>query len=478
MSSKTEIKMTEGNIAKKMVSFAWPLMISGWLQLSFNLADFIVCGQFVSQSAVGAIGATGNLIALIVDLFIGFAVGVNVAMGNAYGADDKEKGQRVLGSATALAIVSGLFLCVIGLTMSKTFLTLEETPADIIEMSNTYMMIYFGGIPFLMLYNFGSAAMRGMGDTKRPFIYLTIGGVLNVGLNLLFVISFSWGVAGLAYATIISEGVSALLVMAALFKNHNGFAKLSFKTIHFYRQETVQIIRIGLPAGIQGAMFDIANVIIQSKINSFGTPTVSGDSAAGRINGYVYVGMDSFVQAGVAFISANAGAKNVENIKKSFKWCLIYACGIDVILAGLEIIFRDQLLEMIVSDPESIRIGELSILITMSTHLAMTIVDVVASSERGLGYSTLPALTSFIGICVVRLIYIYTIFELPSFHSMEWLYATYPISWAITAVAHSVCYLIVSKREFKKLSEPTVMVEIPISDSCGGEACPHLANKK
>jgi putative MATE family efflux protein len=453
MAIKTELKMTEGNIPKQMLIFALPLMISGWLQLSFNLADYIVCGQFVSQDAVGAIGATGSLTALLIDLFTGFAVGVNVVMGNAYGAKNRDKAEKVIGASALLALLSGLFLAALGISLARTFLTWMATPSSLIDMSSTYMMIYFAGIPFLLLYNFGSAAMRGMGDTTRPFIYLTIGGVINVCLNLLFVIPVKLGVAGLAYATVISEGVSAILVYISLLRNHKGFARFDFRHLRFYRAETTEILRIGVPAGIQNAMFDIANVLIQKNINAFGNNVIAGDSAAGKINNFVYIGMDAFAQAGVAFISANVGAKNTKNIRDSFKWALIFSLAADTVLALLDVLLRRYLLSMIVSNEEAIHNGELNILITISTHSLMTIVDMVAGAERGLGYSVLPAFVSLIGICILRIVYIYTIFQMEQFHTMAYLYATYPISWLITAIAHSVCYAIVSRKKLKKIEE-------------------------
>lgn len=466
MSAKTEMTLTEGNIAKKMVLFALPLIVSGWLQLSFNLADYIVCGQFVSDKAVGAIGATGSLTSLLVDLFIGFAIGVNVVMGNAYGARNKEKGMRTIGSATLLALVSGIFLAIIGIVFARTFLTWMNTPESMIDMSVTYMSIIFAGLPFSLLYNFGASVMRGMGDSTKPFIFLTIGGVVNVGLNILFVVPIKMGVAGLALATIISEGLSAFLVYLSLFRNRFGFARFTFQNLHFYKDETKEILRIGVPAGIQGAMFDIANVLIQFNINSFGDEVISGDAAAGRISGYVYIAQNGFSQAAVAFISANVGAKNTKNIKKAFTWGVLFALIADVIFGSLEIILRHQLLGLIVSGDEALSTGELNILITITFHFTMCLVDVISSSERGLGYSTLPALVSFLGICCIRIIYIYTIFPLPQFHSMAYLYATYPISWTITAIGHLVCYAIISKKVCTRLEQETSLrTAIPASNS-------------
>jgi putative MATE family efflux protein len=450
MIAKTELDMTSGSIPKKMLRFAIPLILSSWLQLSFNLADYIVCNYYVNELAVGAIGATGSLSSLIVDLFIGFAVGVNVVMGKAYGAKNKSQGEKTIGSSTLLAIVSGIFLAIIGCSMAKIFLGWMQTPSTMIDMSTTYMIIYFAGVPFLLLYNFGAACMRGMGDTIKPFIFLTIGGVINVCLNLLFVVPFQMGVAGLALATIISEFISALLVYISLFRN-KGFARFSFKTCRFHKEETIEILRIGIPAGIQNAMFDIANVIIQSNINSFGEEVIAGDSAASRVNGYAYNGMDAFAQAGVAFIAANYGNKNKDYIKKSFKWAVIFSLIADVVLVGFEMIFRRQLLGLMVQNEEAIQTGELNIYITMGTHTLMALVDVLAACERGLGESFLPALVSFIGICVVRLVYIYTFFKLPEFHTMAYLYATYPISWLITAIAHAICCSFVFKKKFKEL---------------------------
>jgi putative MATE family efflux protein len=456
----TQIDMTNGSIPKKMLQFALPLLISGWLQLSFNLADYIVCGFFVGDVAVGAIGDTGSLIALITDLFIGFAVGVNVTMSNAYGANNIEKAKRTIGASALLALVCGLGLAVIGTTMAHTFLTWMKTSPNMIAMSTDYMFIYFLGVPFLLLYNFGSACLRGMGDSFRPFIYLTIGGVLNVVMNIVLVLPpFNMGVKGLALATIFSEAISAALVYVSLFKAR-GYAGLDWQHLRFFKAETREILRIGVPAGIQNAMFDIANVIIQSDINSFGDATVTGDAAASRINSYVYIGMDAFAQAGVAFVAANSGAKNIDGIKKSVRWAIFYSLAADAILAGLELIIRVPLLNLIIHEGQDVdyynqamSVAQLNMYITMGSHLLMAMVDVFACLERGLGESLLPAIVSFVGICVVRLVYIYAFFGQAQFHSMAYLYATYPISWVITALAHGICLLIIKKKKIKSIQD-------------------------
>ena len=451
MALKMDVNLTKGNLPKNILVFALPLMVSGWLQLSFNLADYIVCGQFVSETAVGAIGSTNALTALIIDLFIGFGVGVNVVMGNAFGAKDKGKSERTIGASALLAIISGAILAVVGCSMTRIFLSAMGTPDTLIDMAVTYMTIYFAGVPFLLLYNFGSACMRGMGDTMRPFIYLTIGGVVNVGLNILLTVPVKLGIAGLAYATIISEGISAFLVYADLYRSKHAYASFRFKNLRLFHTETVEILKIGVPAGIQGAMFDIANVLIQKNINGFGDNVIEGDAAASRINNFVYTGMDAFAQAGVAFLAANVGAKNTKNIKEAFKWSFIFCISADVVLSVVDIVLRRYLLGMIISNEEAIHTGELNIFITIGTHSLMAIVDMVASAERGLGNSWLPALVSFVGICCLRIIYVFTIFQMEQFHSMAWLYGTYPISWFVTGIAHLVCYHFVKKKAIAKI---------------------------
>lgn len=460
--SKTEINLTDNNVAKNMVLFSIPLILSSWLQLSFNLADYIVCGFFVGDLAVGAIGATGSISALIVDLFIGFSVGVNVLMSYAYGQKNSLRAKHIVSSATLLAIICGLVLALFGSLLAETFLTWMQTSVSMISMSTDYLTIYCLGIPFLLLYNFGAASMRGSGDSFKPFLYLTIGGIINVVMNIILVLPpFNLGTKGLAIATITSEAVSAILVYVSLIKG-KGFAHLDIHEFRFSKEETTSILKIGLPAGFQNAMFDIANVLIQSNINSFGDATVTGDSAANRINAYVYSGMDAFAQAGVAFIAANKGARNEDGIKKSIKYAIIFGMGFDVLLAAIEILLRVPLLNLIIHPGEDLAyyekamsIGQLSIFITMGSHLLMAGVDIFASCERGFGQSLLPAIVSFIGICVVRILYVLTIFQLEAFHSMEYLYLTYPISWFITAAVHLCCLIHVYKKEMKKIDALT-----------------------
>ena len=450
-SAKEQVSLTSPNIAKNMVLFAIPVLFSSWLQLSFNLADYIVCGNYVSDVAVGAIGATNSISALIVDLFIGLSIGVNVVIGNCFGAKDREKAERALGVSTLLGLVFGLLVALIGIFFSRNLLIAMGTPSDILDMSTTYLSIYLAGAPFLLLYNFGAAALRSMGDTMRPFLFLTIGGVLNACLNLLLVIPIQLGVMGLAIATVASEIVSGVLVYLWLIFKKGLFAGFRFRNLRLYRKEGWEVIQIGFPAGIQSIMFDFTNVLIQSTINSFGTATISGDSAANRIGSYVYCAMDSFAQAGVAFVSANNGAKNKEGIRKSIRYAILFGLIIDIIASGIVILLRRYFLLAIIKNEEAIAVGEKNIIIIMSTYTLMTLVDILPSGERGLGQSLLPALVAVAGIALTRIVYVYTLFQLEQFHTMEWLYAAYPISWFITAFAHGICLFFVVRKRFKEI---------------------------
>lgn len=453
-----KVDMTGKNVLKNMALFALPLMLSSWLQLSFNLADYIICGFFVSDLAVGAIGATGAICALIVDMFIGLSVGVNVVISNAFGAKDREKAERTIGSSTLLALISGLALMLVGVLFSRKFLEWMGTSQNMIDMSTDYMMIYFIGAPFLLLYNFSSASLRGMGNSFKPFLYLAIGGIANVILNIVLVMKpFSLGVKGLAIATVFSEVVSSLLCYITLMKGKE-FAAFSFKRLRFYKIETIQVLKIGIPAGIQAMMFDLANVLIQSHINSFGDSTVTGDSAAQRLISFVYSGQDAFAQAGVAFVAANFGAKNEEGVKKSIRLSIIYCVVVDIVLSGIELLLRKPLLGLIIHQgadaeyyKEAMEIAMLCMYINLGTHILMALVDCFACLERGLGESNLPALVSFIGICLVRIIYVFTLFMLPELHHMQYLYMAYPISWGITAIAHGVCLFFVRRKKLKAL---------------------------
>lgn len=444
---KSEINMTEGNLAKKVVLFAIPIALSGWLQLLYSAADLITCGKFGSANSVGAISATTSISFFIISIFLGFGIGSNVVMANSYGAKDPERGRRVIGSSYALALVAGIVLMIVGVTCSRFFLEWMNTPEDIIDLSTTYMRIYFIGIPFVVMYNFGAALLRGMGDTTKPFIFLTISGVINVSLNFLFVIVFEMDVAGVATTTVISQFIAATLTTWALIKN-KGFANLSIRNIRFHKKETLDIIRVGLPAGVQSSLFSLSNVLIQSSVNFFGSSCDTGVGAASNIESFLNTAQDSFAQAGVAFISANLGAKELKNIDKSFKWSLIDSCSVSVVLGVIVCLLARPLVSIYTSDPVAIDYGVEKLYILASSYILFAVVDTVSNAERGLGYSTLSMIISLLGICGLRIVYLYAFFPIEEFHTPFWLFMSYPISWLITALAHLVCYYFIRKKTF------------------------------
>lgn len=445
---KKEIDMCNGNLFKKIVIFAIPLMISGILQLLYNAADLIVVGNFGSDNAVGAIGNTGSLINLIVNAFMGLSVGANVSLARCVGEKNVEKAHRVVSSSIILAIVAGIFVGIFGFIFAPTFLTWMATPSDVIELSSIYIRIYFIGMPFNLLYNFGAALLRGTGDTQRPLIYLAVAGIINVGLNFLFVLGFNLDVMGVALATIISQLISAILVVITLIKNQ-GYAKLDLKKMRIYQKESIEIIRIGLPAGIQGSIFSISNVLIQSSVNSFGSVAINGNSAAQNIEGFTYISMNSIYHAALSFTSQNYGAKKKENIKKVYLYCLIIVTLIGLVMGGLSYLFGESLLRLYTKNPQAIEVGLNRMLYIAVFYFLCGIMDVSTGMLRGLGYAIIPMIISLIGACLFRIVWIYTYFA--SNPTLSSLYISYPISWILTFLVLLAFYFILSKRAFAKL---------------------------
>lgn len=449
----SEMDLTTGSIAKKMILFAIPVILSGWLQLLYSAADLITCGNFGSHNSVGAISATSSLISLIVSLFIGLSVGSNVLMSMAFGAKQHERAERIIGNSYAIAIISGLILAIIGTTCSRYFLIWMGTPDEILDLANVYMTIYFAGIPFTIIYDFGSALMRGLGDTTKPFIFLAISGAINVGLNFLFVITFKMDVAGVATTTVIAQVISAFLVTFSLIKNEHGFACLRWKYLRFRKEETIQILKIGIPSGIQSALFSLSNVVLQSSINSFGADAVTGTGAESSIESFLSTAVDGLSQGAVAFAGANYGAKNVRRIKQSALWSTIDGIIVAGVLGIIVYFIPEPLLRIYISDPDAISYGVEKLKLIGETYTIYAVVCTVSSAIRGLGYSITPMIISLLGICVLRIAYIYTIFPLPEFHTITGLYYSYPLSWIVTAVAHIICYFLISRREFRKLEQ-------------------------
>ena len=441
--NKYEIDMCSGALLPKILLFTLPLMLSGVLQLLFNAADIVVVGRFAGNEALAAVGSCGSLINLIVNVFIGLSVGANVMVARFYGAGQKKELEEMIHTAIATALVSGVVLIFLGVFVARPALTLMATPEDVIEHSVLYMRIYFVGMPVMMLYNFGSAILRAVGDTKRPLYYLLLAGVINVVLNLVFVICFHMGVAGVAWATVISQVISAFLVLRCLI-HYDGELKLDVRKLRIVPDKLLKMIRIGLPAGVQGAFFSISNMLIQSSINSFGSIVMAGNTAAGNIEGFVYTAMNALHQTAISFAGQNFGTKKYKRIAKVVVICELCVLVIGLVMGNLVYIFGDIFLQLYSTDPEVIKYGMLRMSIICTTYCLCGMMDVMVGALRGIGRSVMPMLVTLTGVCVFRVIWIFTYFA--THRSLEVLYVSYPISWAVTFLVHTCCFIFVYRR--------------------------------
>ena len=443
--------LTSGPMLQKIILFSVPLAASSILQLLFNAADVVVVGRFAGSTALAAVGSNGALINLLVNLFVGLSLGANVVAARCFGARD-EKGVQDTVHTAALGLVSGVRLAVVGYCAARGMLELMSCPDDVIGLSTLYLKIYFIGMPMTMLYNFSSALLRAVGDTKRPLYCLAAAGVINVVLNLVFVIGFSMSVAGVALATIISQTVSALLVTGMLVREE-GALRLDLRRLTFHAGTLKQILLICLPAGLQSPVFSLSNVVIQSSINSFGSMVVAGNSASSNLEGFVYTAMNAFAQAAVTFTSQNIGARKYHNLDRVIRNCLLCAVVTGLVLGGGAALAGHQLLRFYSSDAAVIATGAERLRLICGFYLLCGIMDVLASSLRGLGYSVLPMVVSLVGVCALRLVWIATIFQLNRTPFM--LYISYPISWALTALVHLGCLLVV-RRHLRQKQPQTI----------------------
>lgn len=442
-----EMDMCSGPILSKILAFALPLMLSGILQLLFNAADIVVVGRFAGSEALAAVGSTSSLINLIINMFIGLSIGANVVAARSYGARDAEAVSETVHTAVFSALVGGVILIFAGILLARPMLTLMGTPDDVIDQSALYMQIYFIGMPAFMLYNFGAAILRAIGDTKRPLYFLTLAGVVNVVFNLIFVIVFKMGVAGVALATIISQIISAALITLCLIKTE-GPCHLDIKQLKFHKKSLMEMLRIGLPAGLQGTIFNISNVLIQSSVNSFGSLVMAGNTAASNIEGFVYTAMNAVYQTSLSFTSQNMGAKEFKRVDKVLMQCLVVVAVVGIVLGNGAYLFGSQLLGIYSSSPEVIQYGLVRLSLVSATYFLCGLMDVLVGSIRGLGYSIMPMLVSLTGACLFRLIWIFTVFQVE--RTLFCLYISYPISWILTASIHGVCYLVVRKKAFAR----------------------------
>ena len=448
--ARKQIDMTQGPLFKNIISYTIPIILTGLLQLLFNAADLIVVGQFCGSVSVAAVGATNAITNLIVNLFIGLSVGTGVVVAQAIGANDYKKTHRAIHTAIPTALVGGVILTIIGIAFSKTFLIWMGTPEEVLPLSSLYMKIYFAGIIFMMLYNFCASILRAMGDTKSPLIFLTIAGVINVVLNVIFITLFHLNVAGVALATTISQGVSAILVLLTLIRR-NDECKFYFSKMRFYKSELLNIIKIGLPAGIQGSLFSISNVVIQSSINSFGEVLMSGNAAALNIEGFMYTCLNAFHQTTLNFTGQNIGANNIRRTKKVFLVCLLSVFVIGVTISSAVYGLGPKLLHIYLPDSaEAVAYGMLRLKCLCMAYCLLGMMDVSGGGLRGMGVSFAPMLISIVGVCGLRVGWVYTIFQIPEYHTPEVLYWSYAISWGVTFLAQTITYFIVYNKKKKR----------------------------
>ena len=450
--NRFEIDMTSGNLFFKIIIFSLPLAAMGVLQLLYNAMDLIVVANFSNDSAaLGAVGSTSTLINLVVNLFMGLSVGTNVLCAHIYGAKDYKRMSDVVHTSIAISFTSGLVLGIFGFIFAGPLLHLMNND---LELSKTYLKIYFIGLPFNMLFNFAAAILRAVGDTKRPLYYLTIAGLINVLLNLLFVIVFKLSVAGVALATIISQFISSVLTMITLYRTKESY-QFRFKKLKISKDVLIQIAKIGLPAGIQSSIFSISNVLIQSSVNLYGEIGMNGNTAAQSVEGFVYTSMNSVYHAALAFTGQNYGAKNTKNIKKVTWYSLIIVTGIAFILGGSLFLVGRSVLSIYTKVPAEIDIGYIRLHYLCLPYFLCGIMDVMVGVLRGLGFSKMPMFVTIIGVCGFRIAWIYSVFySLANFQdptTLNYLYISYPISWIITFIAHMICYYTVGRKEIKKL---------------------------
>ena len=440
---KYEIDMCNGTIMDKLISFCVPLMLSGILQLMFNAVDIVVVGRFSGRQALAAVGSTTALINVFTNLFIGISLGANVLAARFYAAGRDREMSETVHTAITLALISGLVMAVAGLLFSRGALELMGTPDDVIGLSSLYMRIYFMGMPFFMLYNYGAAILRAVGDTKRPLFFLLASGLTNAALNLILVICFQLGVAGVAIATVISQMLSCILVIRCLCKSETSY-RLSFRKLMLKGSYIRQIFQVGVPAGIQSTVINFSNVLLQSSVNSFGSVAMAGYTAANNIFGFLYVSVNSVTQACMSFTSQNYGVGKWKRMDRVLIDCIILSVTGTLILGGGAYLFGPQLLRIYTDDPQVVACGMEILLYTTVTYFLCGLMDLFPGALRGMGRSTVPMILSVIGTVGTRIVWIYWVF--PRYRSLDILFISYPASWIITIVMQVICFYFVRKR--------------------------------
>lgn len=441
--SKYEIDMCNGSILDKLVSFSIPLMLSGILQLLFNAVDIIVVGQFTGNEALAAVGSTTALINVFVNLFIGISLGASVLAARFYATGQEKEMSETVHTSITLALISGIAMGIIGVIAAKGALELMDTPDNVLNLSTLYMRIYFMGMPFFMLYNYGAAILRAVGDTKRPLLFLIISGATNVLLNLLLVIQFHLGIAGVAIATVISQCISCILVLRCLYIS-DGSYQLRFNKLGMKTRYVKQIFQIGIPAGIQSTIINFSNVLLQSSVNSFGSVAMAGYTAANNILGFLYVSVNSITQACMSFTSQNYGVRKFKRMDKVLLECLGLTVIVALVLGGGSYLFGAELMHIYTKSTKVIECGVDIMLYTTVTYFLCGIMDLLPGALRGMGHSTVPMILSVIGTVGTRIVWIYVIF--PCHRSLDFLFISYPVSWLLTIVMQVICFYFVRKK--------------------------------
>ncbi|MBQ8575138.1 MAG: MATE family efflux transporter [Clostridia bacterium] len=441
------IDMTTGKLFPKIVSFAVPIMLTGLLQLVYNAADVMVVGRFAGSDSLAAVGATTSLVHLSLNLFLGIATGAGVVAAKHIGANDGAAVHRTVHSAMLLALICGIGIGVVGFAFSSLALEAMSIPEDVLPLSATYLRIFFLGTPASMIFNFGAAILRATGDSKRPLYILTVTGVINVLLNLLFVIQFKMNVAGVALATIISQFISAVLVIYILL-NINSIVHLSIKKMRFYKAELLDIVKIGIPSGIHASLFSLSNVIIQSSINSFGAAVIAGNTASSNVDSIIQTCCSAVSQTATTFTSQNYGAGQIKRIRRIYFNCVGVTVMIAAVCCVFLLTFGEQVLGIFSTDPEVIEMGLVRMRLFAVTYVLNSLLDVTTGQMRGLGKSVIPMIVTMVGVCGLRVVWIFTVFQM--YRSMEVLYLSYPVSWAVTGAVLLVMYMITFRKILKR----------------------------
>ena len=440
---KHEINFTSGNLPKKIIRFSIPIILSGLFQISYNVADMIVVGKFVGDNSLAAIGTTSSLIILIINLFMGHSQGTTIMVSKYYGAKNYNKMLSVAHTSILISFIGGIILSLFGYFCSGYLIKLMGLRDNVFDMAHTYVRLYFLGMPVMMLYNFSSGIMRAYGDTKRPLYFLTISGILNIIMNIIFVVPLGMGIEGVAYATIISQTIAAILNLICL-SQESSVCRISLKKLRIDKIEFLNIIRHGLPAGIQNTLFSFSNVLMQTAINSFGTTVMAAHGAATYVGNVLGTVSSGFGAASTTCTSQNLGAKNKQNIFKGFIICIIYIVLIELFLGILSVILAPQIMSMFTNNADTIAAGMFRMKTEMAFYFISGFATVAVCGLRGRGYSFTPMLISIFGSCVLRIVWLYTIFRL--YPTILCLYIAFPITWAITSIAHIIMFIKYYKR--------------------------------